>query len=236
MIIRARHPGRHSKTSSAGSKRTARPLSQQTCRLRSSDALPVGARPGRRLSSSFNSVSYAGLRFLPSSQRANELATSASISKREAETFQAPTTSAHAGLRPITHETRTVATRLYQDRSRPFRANPKLQPAEITTLVEAYHGGASIKALGRRFKLHEQTVWAHLERAGVELRPQKCSASARSARSLSCTAQGNLASNAESYVSFSVWARVASRRVTLPDVSLDNSQKNWISGLFHEAE
>jgi len=38
--------------------------------------------------------------------------------------------------------------------------------------VKSYRTGTSIKALGRRFGLHEQTVRAHLERAGAELRPQ----------------------------------------------------------------
>lgn len=33
--------------------------------------------------------------------------------------------------------------------------------------------GTSIKALGRQFGLHEQTVRAHLERAAVQLRPQQ---------------------------------------------------------------
>ncbi|HST47729.1 hypothetical protein [Jatrophihabitans sp.] len=40
-------------------------------------------------------------------------------------------------------------------------------------MVKSYRSGASIKALGRQFELHEQTVRAHLEHAGVELRPQQ---------------------------------------------------------------
>lgn len=69
-----------------------------------------------------------------------------------------------------------IKTRSYQDinhRSTSFQANHKLQLGEITALIDSYRGGTSIKALGRQFKLHEQTVRAHLERAGVELRPQQ---------------------------------------------------------------
>jgi hypothetical protein len=40
-------------------------------------------------------------------------------------------------------------------------------------LAERYRSGTSIKALGRQFDLHEQTVRAHLERADVKLRPQQ---------------------------------------------------------------
>ena len=67
-------------------------------------------------------------------------------------------------------------TRPYRYRNRDmtsFQANRKLQPAEIAALIASYSGGTSIKALGRQFKLHEQTVRAHLERAGVKLRPQQ---------------------------------------------------------------
>jgi lambda repressor-like predicted transcriptional regulator len=39
--------------------------------------------------------------------------------------------------------------------------------------VKSYRAGTSIKALSRQFELHEQTVRAHLERASVELRPQR---------------------------------------------------------------
>jgi hypothetical protein len=36
---------------------------------------------------------------------------------------------------------------------------------------EAYEAGEQLQALAARFRLHEQTVKAHLRRAGVELRP-----------------------------------------------------------------
>lgn len=53
------------------------------------------------------------------------------------------------------------------------RPNHKLNPGEIVALAEEYRAGASIKDLSRRYDLHEQTVRARLERAGVTLRPWK---------------------------------------------------------------
>lgn len=49
--------------------------------------------------------------------------------------------------------------------------NRKLQSAEITELVESYVAGASIRSLGKRYGMHEQTVKAHLRRQDVEIRP-----------------------------------------------------------------
>src|SRR5262249_47493941 len=51
--------------------------------------------------------------------------------------------------------------------------NRKLSPPEVAALVEAYSVGASQKELARRFGMHEQTVRAHLRRAGVALRPAR---------------------------------------------------------------
>jgi hypothetical protein len=56
---------------------------------------------------------------------------------------------------------------------RAFRPNHKLQPAEITALVEAYQAGRRVKPLARELQLHEQTVKEHPERAGVGRRPQR---------------------------------------------------------------
>src|SRR5580765_2648867 len=50
------------------------------------------------------------------------------------------------------------------------RPNHKLQPDEITALVEAYRAGASLPTLAKQFGLHYQTVRAHLNRSGVERR------------------------------------------------------------------
>jgi lambda repressor-like predicted transcriptional regulator len=71
-------------------------------------------------------------------------------------------------------EARPLKVRRAEDQRRVrFQPNHKLQPAEITALVKSYRLGTSIKALGRQYDLHEQTVRAHLERAAVELRPQQ---------------------------------------------------------------
>src|SRR5262249_5277692 len=48
--------------------------------------------------------------------------------------------------------------------------NRKLKPAEVDELVALYQAGARLAALGRQFGMHEQTVRAHLQRRGVELR------------------------------------------------------------------
>jgi DNA-directed RNA polymerase specialized sigma24 family protein len=54
-----------------------------------------------------------------------------------------------------------------------YRPHTKLRPAQIQTLIEQYEAGVSIKQLSREFNLHEQTARAHVERAGVGLRPQR---------------------------------------------------------------
>lgn len=51
------------------------------------------------------------------------------------------------------------------------KVDHKLRPDEIVALVGEYEGGATVRSLGRRFSVHEQTVRAHLRRAGVVLRP-----------------------------------------------------------------
>jgi hypothetical protein len=52
-----------------------------------------------------------------------------------------------------------------------YRPNTKLRPEQLETLVAAYESGVSIKQLGRQYRAHEQTIRAHLERGGVEIRP-----------------------------------------------------------------
>jgi DNA-directed RNA polymerase specialized sigma24 family protein len=49
--------------------------------------------------------------------------------------------------------------------------NRKLNPEEITALVDAYTAGEPLKGLAQRFGMHEQTVKANLRRADVALRP-----------------------------------------------------------------
>lgn len=61
----------------------------------------------------------------------------------------------------------------YRGHSTLKRPNHKLRPAELATLLADYQGGASINGLGRTYNLHEQNVRAHLERAGVSIRPWK---------------------------------------------------------------
>jgi DNA-binding transcriptional ArsR family regulator len=49
--------------------------------------------------------------------------------------------------------------------------NRKLEAAEAAELVNAYLAGDHLNVLARRFGMHEQTVKAHLRRAGVQVRP-----------------------------------------------------------------
>jgi transposase len=51
-----------------------------------------------------------------------------------------------------------------------FRPNHKLRPAELDDLVAAYQAGASLRALGRQFNVHEQTVRRQLQQRGLVLR------------------------------------------------------------------
>ena len=51
------------------------------------------------------------------------------------------------------------------------RENRKLSPTEVAELGARYQAGASIRSLSQAFRMHEQTVRAHLRRASVSLRP-----------------------------------------------------------------
>lgn len=62
-----------------------------------------------------------------------------------------------AGLRP-------APSRLRQQLQR------RLQPEEITDLVDAYSGGTGIKELAQIFRIHRHTVMAHLRRHGLDSR------------------------------------------------------------------
>jgi transposase len=53
---------------------------------------------------------------------------------------------------------------------RVLQLNHKLTPAELDELVVAYQAGASLRALSRRFQVHEQTVRRQLQQRGVRLR------------------------------------------------------------------
>ena len=57
-------------------------------------------------------------------------------------------------------------------RRRIEQTNHRLQPSEVDELVGEYLEGASLEALARKYDIHSQTVIAHLERRGVELRRQ----------------------------------------------------------------
>lgn len=50
------------------------------------------------------------------------------------------------------------------------RPNRKLTPAEVDALAIAYLAGTDLRTLGKQFRLHRQTVRAHLRRRGVALR------------------------------------------------------------------
>ncbi|WP_157227323.1 hypothetical protein [Nocardia asiatica] len=52
-----------------------------------------------------------------------------------------------------------------------YRPNRKLQPNEVAALVERYRHGASMMELAAEYRLHRNTVEAHLRRAGVAKRP-----------------------------------------------------------------
>jgi transposase-like protein len=54
-----------------------------------------------------------------------------------------------------------------------YRMNKKLSPAERAKLAEQYRFGLSVLELARQYKMHRQTVAAHLEREGVAVRPQR---------------------------------------------------------------
>ncbi|MCW2539794.1 MAG: helix-turn-helix domain containing protein [Frankiales bacterium] len=54
-----------------------------------------------------------------------------------------------------------------------YRPNTKLQPAQISALIEGYEEGVSMEQLGRYFGVHAHTVRHHLGRAEVVLRPRR---------------------------------------------------------------
>jgi DNA-directed RNA polymerase specialized sigma24 family protein len=50
------------------------------------------------------------------------------------------------------------------------KPQPRLTPDQQRKLVEAYADGATLRTLSRQFGIHEQTVKAHVRRAGLALR------------------------------------------------------------------
>jgi lambda repressor-like predicted transcriptional regulator len=54
-----------------------------------------------------------------------------------------------------------------------YRMNRKLNPDEKAELAKLYKDGASLQELSRKFECHRHTVDRHLQRAGIEVRPQK---------------------------------------------------------------
>ena len=54
-----------------------------------------------------------------------------------------------------------------------YRMNRKLSPTECAQLAEQYRDGKSTLELARQFKMHRNTVAAHLEREGVAVRGQR---------------------------------------------------------------
>ena len=54
-----------------------------------------------------------------------------------------------------------------------YRMNKELSPADQAQLAEQYRFGMSVLELARQYKMHRQTVAAHLEREGVAVRPQR---------------------------------------------------------------
>lgn len=51
------------------------------------------------------------------------------------------------------------------------KENRKLSPEEVVEVVRQYIAGATLQSLSVSFGMHTQTVRAHLQRVGVELRP-----------------------------------------------------------------
>lgn len=54
-----------------------------------------------------------------------------------------------------------------------YRMNRKLSLGEQAELVALYEAGASMLELSRKFECHRHTVMRLLQKAGVELRPQR---------------------------------------------------------------
>jgi lambda repressor-like predicted transcriptional regulator len=73
-------------------------------------------------------------------------------------------------LTAVEKHRRTPSVRIPEPRP-VVRPNTKLRSEQLKALVAAYESGVSIRKLGRQYRAHEQTIRAHLERAGVEIRP-----------------------------------------------------------------
>lgn len=56
---------------------------------------------------------------------------------------------------------------------RPYRMNRKLSPADLKELCTLYEAGVSMLQLAQKFECHRHTVARQLEKAGVQIRPQK---------------------------------------------------------------
>lgn len=66
-----------------------------------------------------------------------------------------------------------LSTEVMASKSRPYRMHRKLNPGEQAELISLYESGTSMLELTKKFECHRNTVVRHLEKAGVEVRPQK---------------------------------------------------------------
>jgi transposase-like protein len=57
--------------------------------------------------------------------------------------------------------------------SRPYRMNRKLSPANLKEFCALYEAGASIVKLAQKLECHRHTVARQLEKARVQIRPQR---------------------------------------------------------------
>lgn len=60
-----------------------------------------------------------------------------------------------------------------REHKEPLRLNRKLSLVDLKQLCDLYEAGESMRNLVRKCECHRHTVMRHLQRAGVEIRPQR---------------------------------------------------------------
>ena len=65
------------------------------------------------------------------------------------------------------------STEVTASKSPPYRMHRKLNLDEQAELAALYQSGASMLELAEKFECHRNTVVRHLEKAGIDVRPQK---------------------------------------------------------------
>mgnify|MGYP002423516823 FL=1 len=78
-----------------------------------------------------------------------------------------------APLNKLVNRLEKLGQRALAPRAAPVRRAAQLHPDKVTELLESYRSGTPSLTLAAEFGINESTVYAHIERSGVDRRPYR---------------------------------------------------------------